>query len=109
MQNIQKYKKTSRERTNLTIKDYGILKNKRGDYSDTELTIIFCFIHFSIDLDASKSGKVYPAIHRSGWWVLLKAPAVVKQLINECSSSRLKDEFETFKKRTYPNATRKKF
>ena len=85
------------------------LKNKESDYSNIELTIIYCVIYFSFDLDASKSGKVYPAIHRSGWWVLLKAPAVVKQLINECSSSRLKDEFETFKKRTYPTATRKKF
>ena len=42
------------------------LKNKEGDYSNIELTIIFCVIDFPFDLDASKSGEVYPAIHRSG-------------------------------------------
>ena len=62
VQNIQK-QETSRERTNLTIKDY----------SNIKLTIIFCAIYFSFDLDASKSGEVYPAIHRSGCRVLLKA------------------------------------
>ena len=38
------------------------LKNKGDDYSDTELTIIFCVIYFSFlvwefDSDPSKSGK----------------------------------------------------
>ena len=49
------------------------LKSKEGDFSNIELTIIFCVIYFSLDLEASKSGEVYPAIHRSGCRVLLKA------------------------------------
>ena len=56
-------KENSRERTNLTIKDHSSIK----------LTIIFCVIYFSFDLDASKSGEVYPTIHRGGCRVLLKA------------------------------------
>ena len=65
------------------------LKNKEGDFSNIKLTIIFCVIYFSFDLDASKSGEVYPAIHRRGR--LTESTAVVKQLINESSSSKLKD------------------
>ena len=49
------------------------LKSKEGDFSNIELTIIFCVIYFSFDLEALKSGEVYPAIHRSGCRVLLKA------------------------------------
>ena len=48
------------------------LKNKEGDYSNIELTIIFCIIDFPFDLDASKSSEVYPAIHRSGCRALLQ-------------------------------------
>ena len=47
------------------------LKNK-GDYSNIELTIIFCVVDFSFDLDVSKSGEVYPAIHKFGCRVLLQ-------------------------------------
>ena len=49
------------------------LKSKEGDFSNIELARIFCVIYFSFHLDVSKSGEVYPAIHRSGCRVLLKA------------------------------------
>ena len=54
------------------------LKNKEGNYSNTKLTVIFCVIYFSFD-----SQKRVPG--------LTEGTAVVKQLKNEYSTSRLKD------------------
>ena len=90
------------------------LKNKGDDYSDTELTIIFCVIYFSFlvwefDSDPSKSGKYTQRFTEAGAGSYIDSNAVVKQLINECSSSRLKDEFETLKRRTKSTAMRKQF
>ena len=47
------------------------LQNDRGDYYNTELTIIFCVIYFSFlfckfDLDASKSSKAYQRFSAAG-------------------------------------------
>ena len=68
--NLQRKKKSNNQRPRK-------LKIKRGDYSNTEFTIIFGVIFPIIvckfDFEASKSGKVYPAIHRSGCRVLMKA------------------------------------
>ena len=75
IQNVQKMQKqeNSREKPNITIRDYGVWKTKKVTIQIfIELTIIFCVIDFPFDLDASKSGEVYPAIHRSGCRALLQ-------------------------------------
>ena len=75
IQNVQKMQKqeNSREKPNITIKDHGVWKTKKVTIQIfIELTIIFCVIDFPFALDASKSGEVYPAIHRSGCRALLQ-------------------------------------
>ena len=75
IQNVQKMQKqeNSREKPNITIKDHGVWKIKKVTIRIfIELTIIFCVIDFPFDLDASKPGEVYPAIHRSGCRALLQ-------------------------------------